>query len=725
MPRKLLNEGSRDNALAVFLPLFQKRGIEVSISQLKQFLLNKFVNEAGIHALSERSNYYLSGVARYYFHGDLTTNKTLNAFDQSVKDDFRLDVCNKLNSVIMILRDAYIDTVGTKFEQPEDFGNLTLAQLLRKYNRKIAKTEEQPKEMSHEVGDYTYEILYSFEDARKYEKYTHPGAWCITYGKQHFDGYVKRLGIHYVVFKKNGFENIERKIGPGFTKEKPHDEYGNSLICVLQRNDSPEPEYITSRWNHGSYNDNTQGTEADHAYTTSEFLDVIGSDASILTKVYNEWKDHKSSSRREKTEEKKRAESLIRYTKYLQMLINNGYRMDELFTKSEPFGQYQGYSFLTFEFNNANYVVLSRGKKLLYDIYVQPDRSRYDLYDRFRPVNARFVAFENYNAELKYKLRKTTILDTKTGKPVVIDGHSSFFISDGISHGKEWTTTRGPKFVVFAVSRNQLAIVETETMTPMRIENGDIWFEDVSTFYGAGSTKIPSLHNNGCAICTYDSSAGKKYAFSAYAKKMTPLPQGFDDFYFSCGRGDLSILYSPQDFSMAKIFDAYHGRFFSFDGQETFNDPDITNNVIIFRKDNENIAVDTRTNEVLKINGVNIYDYLYSDLRKGDIVSDAHSSVLGYVTFSKYNQDGSYDILLYNELEHEFFELGGCYWVRRKGNYIINSKSLYTVNGVPISIPKPEEMKEYIARKEQELKEGVKRNFFNLLDRISTHQTIY
>ena len=724
MPRKLLNEGSRDNALAVFLPLFQKRGIEVSISQLKQFLLNKFVNEAGIHALSERSNYYLSGVARYYFHGDLTTNKTLNAFDQSVKDDFRLDVCKKLNSVIMILRDAYIDTVGTKFEQPEDFGNLSLAQLLRKYNRKIAKTEEQPKELPHEVGDYTYEILYSFDDARKYERYTHPGAWCITYGKQHFDGYVKRLGIHYVVFKKNGFENIERKVGPNFTKEKPHDEYGNSLICVLQRNDSPEPEYITSRWNHGSYNDNTQGTEADHAYTTSEFLNVIGSDASILTKVYNEWKDHKTSPRREKDEEKKRAESLIRYTKYLQMLINNGYRMEELFTKSEPFGQYQGYSFLTFEFNNANYTVLSRGKKLLYDIYVWPDRNGYELYDKVRPVNTRFVAVENYNAELKYNLRKTAILDTKTGKPVVIDGHSSFFISDGISHGKHWDATQNPKFAVFALSRSQLAIVETETMKPIRIDNGDVWFEEIKTAFAPSSAGIPSLFNNGCALCIYDSSARKKYVFSAYAKKMTPLPDGFDNFYFDCGSGDLSILYPPQDFSMVKIFDAYHGRFFSFEKQEYFNNPDIMDNVIIFRKDNENIAVDTRTNEVLKINGVNIYDYLYSNLKKGDIVSDTHFSGLGrgYITFSKYNPDDSSDMLLYNELEHEFFELGGCYWVRK---YVIPSKSLYTVNGVQISIPKPEEMKEYIARKEQELKEDVKRNFFNLLDRISAHQTIY
>jgi len=42
--RHILNEGSRDNMLAAYLPLFQKRGIETNLSQLKQFLLAKFVN---------------------------------------------------------------------------------------------------------------------------------------------------------------------------------------------------------------------------------------------------------------------------------------------------------------------------------------------------------------------------------------------------------------------------------------------------------------------------------------------------------------------------------------------------------------------------------------------------------------------------------------------------------------------------------------------------------
>ena len=39
---KLLNEGKRDEALNMFLPLFRKSGIEMNVSKLKQLLLNKF-----------------------------------------------------------------------------------------------------------------------------------------------------------------------------------------------------------------------------------------------------------------------------------------------------------------------------------------------------------------------------------------------------------------------------------------------------------------------------------------------------------------------------------------------------------------------------------------------------------------------------------------------------------------------------------------------------------
>ena len=349
----LLTEGARDRALEQFIPLFQKRGINANISWVKQTLMSKFVNEANIHNLSLGGNYYLVGVARYYFNGDLTTNKRLGILYNNVRDNFKTDICQRLDALINILRNAYIDSVGTKFEQPEDFGTLSLQQLLRKYNAKINKElgietkpgqvpqqEEKPKiNDDYTAGkNYTYEVITSFEQCRKYNEATTPGAWCITYGKQHYDGYIRMFkrygGIHYVIFRRNGYEKIPRQIGKGYTRRKPHDAYGNSLICVLQRNDCAEPTYITSRWNHGSSVDGTSGTEADYAYTKEEFLNVIGCDESVLQRAYEQWKAlggrHGMSDEEKKERAEQRAQfreekkSVLRVLKYMQMLINGG-----------------------------------------------------------------------------------------------------------------------------------------------------------------------------------------------------------------------------------------------------------------------------------------------------------------------------------------------------------------------------------------------------------------
>ena len=134
-----LNESSRDNLLSRYVDLLKSNGKNVTLSQVKQYLLTKFVNEAHIRNLSLDSNYYLAGVARYYFNGDLTTNKVLNAFDSSVKDRFDEEICNRLSALIMVLRNSYIDSIGEKFEQPEDFGELSLKKLLRKYGKEIDK----------------------------------------------------------------------------------------------------------------------------------------------------------------------------------------------------------------------------------------------------------------------------------------------------------------------------------------------------------------------------------------------------------------------------------------------------------------------------------------------------------------------------------------------------------------------------------------------------------
>jgi hypothetical protein len=328
-----------------YVDLLNKRGIDANVSQLKQFMLRKLVNEAGMHNLSLRSNFYLVGAVRYYFNGDLTDNKRLNVFFPKFTDRFKQDICQRLDALIGILRDSYIDSVGEKWEQPEDFGTLSIDRLLRKYRKKIdvalgitnkevdSVQSQQPDDVS--AGKkYDYEILYSYDDARKYQEPTHPGSWCITYGQNHYNSYIKNLKIHYVVFRQHGYESIPRRVGPGFTKQKPHDAYGNSLICVLQSNSSPEPVYITSRWNHGSTSDRTQGTEADHAYTKEEFLNVIGCDESVLVRAYNQWKANKTRKKHDENGNKRQdVKDAVRQLKYAQMRLNNGENPIDVFEK--------------------------------------------------------------------------------------------------------------------------------------------------------------------------------------------------------------------------------------------------------------------------------------------------------------------------------------------------------------------------------------------------------
>jgi len=73
----ILNEGSRDNLLLPYINILHEYGIKPSIGQFKSKLLNKLGFEGGITNLSNRSNYYLVGCARYYFDGQLTLTRNL------------------------------------------------------------------------------------------------------------------------------------------------------------------------------------------------------------------------------------------------------------------------------------------------------------------------------------------------------------------------------------------------------------------------------------------------------------------------------------------------------------------------------------------------------------------------------------------------------------------------------------------------------------------------
>lgn len=558
--RKLILEGARDRALEMFMPYLQKRGINVSISQLKQFLLNKFVTEAGMHNLSLDSNFYLLGVSRYYFEGNLTSNKRINVLYPNVKDRFIPEVCTRLDALVGILRNAYVDSVGTKWEQPEDFGNLTLEKLLKKYNTKINKAlgldvNNEPEQEVAKVSDdytagknYTYEILYSFEDARKYNRATEPGAWCITYGKQHYDAYVRRLKIHYIVFAMNGYEEVPRKIGKGFTKRKPHDLYGNSLICVLQSNKSADPVYITSRWNHGSSADGTQGTEADHAYTTEEFLNIIGCDYSVLQRAYEQWqKNAEVSGKKDVAEMRADRVNAMRQLKYAQMLINGGanpFQIDIFrlirpvlasdntnYTPDKKGYNINGLFWISVNVNeNEKFVTFMDRRVIHFDDYLVNNPQIGGEFNPYRGCYSdTYIVFKKLNSFMIYDRKRRRFLD--------LAGIKSF--KHGSSNFTASFNTSGLKYGIVAMNGRQLALINTETMKPVKARNGSPWFEaivrndrrDASNVDYQGRVDIPYFEDGQVFKMVYDSSAGEIYYFScandSFVDIKSGVPEGF------------------------------------------------------------------------------------------------------------------------------------------------------------------------------------------------------
>lgn len=695
----LLFEGARDKALNVFMPYFEKRGIDMNISKLKQLLLSKFVNEASMNNLSLESNYYLIGVARYYFNGDLTANKRLNILYPNIKDRFNEEVCNRLNALILVLRNSYIDSVGTKWEQPEDFGTLTLPKLLRKYGKKIdnelgISTTSDNKEGKNNVSDdysagnnYTYDILYSYEDARKYNAATRPGAWCITYGEQHYNAYVRRLKIHYVIFRQNGFEKIPRKVGKNFTKAKPHDEYGNSLIAVLQSNSSPEPIYITSRWNHGDYSDDTQGTEADHAYTKEEFLNVIGCDESVLQRAFEQWKANvkKESPSASRSKERMEKLSALRILKYEQMRINGGAQpvsTDKITYRqindptSNGVPNLKGLFIVTVDIEGSRYLTLMDRKEMKMDDLLLNCTNVYLGY-LIKSVEKTYILFYTGKAYMLYDRIRRQFMK--------LDGVKSFKKTDlessyyGYNH----------KYVVLAVSGRQLALINTETMKPVKSRGGSPWFEVITCFNHrdvrntnidySGRIVLPYFKDSTEFLnMVYDSSSGERYIFDMKTGKFVDLtsnlPEGFSVDY-ECRCPFLAYNYigllKTEDFRRFARFSYFdvnekkvpfmfmsldNGELYSINGHSVFVSFKREENIVGYIPEGSEYAFyyDTETNELLKINGTTV------TTMGGVFIQSSSYYEYAAISLSKVaggNTDFHKRVLLYNKKAHMFFHM--------------------------------------------------------------------
>lgn len=566
----ILNESKRDELLLPYLNILNEKGFGLSLGKFKGIMLDKLAAQGGMHNLSKASNFYLAGAVRYYFNGDLTLNKDLSILsgDPSKTDSWNEDVCRRLDTLIDILRNAYIDSVGTEFEQPEDFGTLPIDKLLRKYNKKICtalgidtgteKTAEKKKAtMDPHVGNgYTFEILYNYEQGRKFENFTRPGAWCITYGQHHFNYYVKRLGIHYVIFLKDGYENVERKTGPGYTKQKPHDEYGNSMIAVLQSNNDWEPVYITSRWNHG--HGDTSGTEADHAYTTQEFCQITGVTPEDLKNIYKVWLDNREKTKRNiDPEAKAKNLEFLRSLKYIQMRINGGENPKELL---HPFAYLFGKK--PTSINDLSY----KDSVLVCTTQQEHEENgstgRRFIVDKGRIVFESIVSGPFYSGKIEPcwnyyentrngegpegKMHDIVIIKPESGGYRLYDVRKHGLVEvDGTKAFKaipsKWSSDYGPNvcptLYQVMMSTKQIALINISNNMPLRLPNGEYWFNDMSSTshgrrsrWGRRDLEAHFAGDNSDTIIEilYDESSREKFFYSCKMRRFIDLPKSED-----------------------------------------------------------------------------------------------------------------------------------------------------------------------------------------------------
>ena len=439
-----------------------------------------------------------------------------------------------------------------------------MPKLIKKYNSKISKLkasnsddEDNKINISNRVSpNYTFEIMYSYEDCQKFYEATSPGAWCITYGRNHYDGYIKRLNIHYVIFKRDGWENVKRipekeKWVKEYGEYKPQDNYGNSLIAMLQSNKNGEPIYITSRWNHGS--SDCGGVEADHAYTKEEFMRITGVTDDELKRIFGIWAKNAKGRSRTSSEISESLKSTIRRLKEFQMRINGG---ADIVDYMERFGIGIKRTLFDGENNTAMlkkspfvlsisddggsdyYFIMDKGKVIFESIC---DSSKlygnckdFIIPDDFKSNAARIensIIIPNEKYFMIYNYRFHCFLDVRDDKkfkriPIPSDGDKYHYPSD-------FST------LFFEVKKGMydIALINRQTFKPLVLPNGDIWFNEIE--YATTGYFYENQSKIHCHFCggklmpvleiIYDSSSREKYFYNCLQRRFF-TPQEDHDF---------------------------------------------------------------------------------------------------------------------------------------------------------------------------------------------------
>ena len=569
----MLNESKRDDLLLPYLNALNEKGFGLSMGKFKSIMLDKLAAQGGMHNLSKASNFYLAGAVRYYFNGDLTRNKKLSVLtgDPAATDNWNTEVCKRLDVLIDTLRNSYIDSIGTTYEQPEDFGTLPVAKLLTKYKRRIDKVlgieSKNPKnkplpeiDTNPHVGNgYTFDILYNYGEATKYERYTAPGSWCITYGLGHYEHYIRSLNCHYVIFLKDGYQNVQRRVGPGYTPNKPHDEYGNSMIAFLQSNNSWQPTYITSRWNHGHSSDHTSGTEADHAYTLDEFCQITGVSKEDLQRIYTIWKRNAPVEKdNDKSATKEHKIEVLRQLKYAQMRINGGEYPGNFLDPVQFFYGKMPQSADKVKYNDCVLACKMKNNTEMGDAKFIVDKGRivFETLLENPGWQTTMEASEKYynntwgnrkdedeKTKNEGKMRNIIIIKGETGGFMLYDVRKHGFVQVGGTKKfkvipRKWSSAYGsrqmPAFYELKNTIREIVLVSTLTNQPLRLPNGEYWINDVSSqtmksnrdnYRNSLEAEFVGTVEDNILELVYDDSSREKYFYDVRRRKFVDVPK--------------------------------------------------------------------------------------------------------------------------------------------------------------------------------------------------------
>jgi len=188
---------------------------------------------------------------------------------------------NLKNDVMYVMQASQNGSDDEAMRLDGNFNGLSGSQLHNMFKEKrkaFAKSvRDKVSSMFGKGGKSDYKVvpILKHEDAMKYAPYT---GWCITYeSPANYDNYVQG-GRRFYIFLRNGFENVEERVGKGC----PMDEYGLSMISVLVDMEG-NIDYITTRWNHDHdgefHNPDTE--------TIQVFQNIIGMDLYSVCKPYS------------------------------------------------------------------------------------------------------------------------------------------------------------------------------------------------------------------------------------------------------------------------------------------------------------------------------------------------------------------------------------------------------------------------------------------------------